>query len=213
MLWEHLVTEGHVRAARLRRVSPAFLALSALLVALSGMYAIYQPPVSVALASPDLLMSQRKQQLIQEVQARFLKAPLLSVSSADLQEFPPEDQLPAVLKALKDSLQSTGSLPSTFPITAAKDPDAFWSWDWPYKSVVSLDRGDLRAFGAVVASTPPNGASRPVRWLAIFRKTSSGWNDVDVRANGFVILKDEPQVSPSDIPVSLNELMGAETMR
>ncbi len=209
MLWELLVTEGHVRAARLRYLAP-FGILAGIFLLAAGWYVLSTAPSSQGFYSgSDFILRQRADQVRQPVLNAFAQVPTLYIAADQVKQLTPEGALPDVLKAVSDGM-ARGSLSADLSVKEAKSAAEFWSWDWPHDKLISLDRGDLRAFGAVVFSHGQAGQSipGPIRWLAIFRKFPAGWDNVAVQANGFTTPPGEKTAAPADIPVSLRTLMG-----
>ena len=208
MLWELLVTDGHVRAARLRYLAPFGILAGVLLFALGWFVLSTGPSSQQFYSNSDFIMRQRADEARQPVLNTFAQVPALSVSSDEVPHLVPESALPDVYKAVRDGM-AAGKPPVDLSIVKAKSAGEFWSWAWPHDRLISLDQGDLRAFGAVVFSKGQPGQSYPgpVRWLAIFRRFPSGWDDVAIQANGFTAPAGEKTAAPADLVLSLRKLM------
>jgi hypothetical protein len=225
MLWEQLVTEGHVRAAQLRNVTRRLIVVAFFLFTIAVIGMAKFPIGSFEFENPGFGLNQKISDFKTSIAEKFASAARLALSSDDLKRIPPADQLPAVLKALRESFHADGTFsdPTTLTLTPAKSADDLWSWKWPLGQILYVDDGDVRAFAAIVGpSTAAPGAayqyyeaaSGPARWLAIFRKTTKGWSDAAIQYNGFIVPEGERAVSPYEIPASLNALLAApETSR
>jgi hypothetical protein len=212
MLWEQLVTDGHVRAARLRRIGPAFLLVAAILLCL-GVGALLRPPrLEIGLYARNVL-NNRVGALRQAVAQRLAQIAPLSLSPEEIKALPPTSALSDVLKRLRDSLKADPPALSA-PFTALPDSAKFWSGEWPRGQIAYLESGDLKAFGAIVVPKPDNTnayyqppPTQPVRWLAIFRKTPNGWEDVALQGSGFVVPPGESVAPAQNLLLSLGTLM------
>ena len=216
MLWEQLVTDGHVRAAQLRKVTRPLIVVAFLLFALAVIGMVAFPIGGFEFANPGFGLNQKVADFKTEIAKSFAEAPRLNLSSADLKLIPPADQLPAVLKVIREGFHPDGtfSTPKLTP-AVAKTADDLWSWKWPLGKVLYVDDGDVRAFAAIVGpSTAGLDSGYPARWLAIFRKTAKGWSDAAIQWNGFVVPEGERAVTPYEVPASLHALLAApETSR
>jgi hypothetical protein len=219
MLWEQLVTEGHARAARLRPLGPPLSILGLILMAI-GCYVLF----ATAFQLPQYnnaanTLQQQAAQFQQQTSSVFSSAQVQNFSESDMAKIPPQSELPLVYKLLASSYQKIGQPPANLAVQTAKSASDFWSWNWPAGKIVYINRGDVQAFGAIVISSQTEPGSdpisqqiqqegpHPVRWLAIFRKTPTGWDDVAIQYQEFVASPDEKTVTPDAIPVTLHKLM------
>jgi hypothetical protein len=122
---------------------------------------------------------------------------------------PPASELPKVAELLRASLAKDGSYPTELSGSIAElEPSAFWQGNWPAGKIVTVNKGDLRAFGAVVV-TQSGGyyGSTPARWIGIFKRTGDGWLVASIEEPGMFYLGNQPTVAPDKIPQSLRTLM------
>ena len=208
MLWELLVTDGHVRAARLRYLAPLGILGGVLLITMGWLVLIEAPPSQAFYSSSEYALIQRADQVRQPVLGTFAQVPGLYVQSTEIPQLVPESELPKIFDAVNGGV-ATGSFPPAMSVSQAKSAAEFWSWNWPRDKLISLDRGDLRAFGAIVfpKAQPGQADLNPVRWLAVYRKFPSGWENVAIKATGFIAPPGEKTAVPADIPISLRKLM------
>ncbi len=215
LLWEQLVTDGHVRAARLRFLAPWVILVGVVSLACGWLVLNGVPQAGQFFSTAENTLNQRAYQVRQPVLNTFSRAYALNASPSQVSQLVPESELPAVYKAVSDGV-ATGSFPAGFAMKQAAGAAEFWSWNWPYDQLIALERGDLRAYGAIVYAKGPagqpdlarlQGFPRPVRWLAIFRKLPDGWDNVAIQGDGFTAPPGEKTVVPGQIPLVLCQLM------
>src|SRR5581483_7707750 len=131
------VTDGHVRAARLRRLQPWIVALAILLLVggaiVIGLAPTIQPATSVA---------SRVQLKLAQIQKRaefaFTALGRLTPHIEDPARLPPDREIPDVVKAMLASLTASGDLPEGNLTFKQIDEDAFWAGNWGTEQVSYL---------------------------------------------------------------------------
>ncbi len=207
MLWEALVTDGHVRAARFRLIAIPLVILGLVCVVLAA------PPGGLFFApfptpALDELSQNFRERAAEPVLQKFGQLQPVSVTPEQIKTLAPASELADVTSLILKSLRSTDALPKDIPIQDVP-ADAFWSFNWPATAIVHVSKGDIHAFGAIV--TPPADQQSPypaVRWLAIFKKQDGKWQNVAVTwGDTFFVPPGTVQVPPNQIPVTLRSLM------
>ena len=210
--WENLVTEGHVRAARLRLAAPYIVTLG-VLVAIIGIYGFITsswqssyPPIRQTL---QLRLNEFRIPIEDNLSALAANHPTFTMEQ--MKVLPPVSELPKVVETLKSGLNKDGSYPKELADSITEvDPTDFWQGSWAPGKIVTVNKGDLRAFGAFVTlGTEYYGAS-VARWIGIFKRVRDGWSAVSINQPGMVYPQFYPVVTPDQIPRSLKTLMGAE---
>ena len=205
LTWELLVTEGHVRAARLRRLQPWIIALAVLLlvsgVLVSGLAPSIQPKTSVA---------SRIQQRLGQMQMRAAAA--FTTLSKLAPRLPKPDRLPAdreileVIPALLSSLNASGDLPEGNLTFGKIDEDAFWAGEWGTERVSYLKSGDTYLLAAY-AHAGPATSTQPVRWVGIVKKISGKWQYASLAWSGLYMPPGLPGTSPQSVALSLDPFL------
>ena len=216
MPWELLVTDGHVRAARLRGIATPFLIAATAFLAAGISWRLYGPQLLWSAVSADTALNDHITKSKQAALKSVAAISALNLSDAEVVKLPSTEQLPGALTLIRDGLRTTDQPPSNLPIAAISNPADFWSGKWPSSKIAYLDKGDLRAFGVAAASKPEvfnQTKTHIFRWLAVFRKDAGIWDDVAIQLDGFVVPNGEAATSPEYIPVSLEKLGLPEPVR
>ena len=210
--WEQLVTEGHVRAARLRMIAPYIIGIGVFAVT-AGVYGFIIKPSHTPLPSMSVTLQNRlhefKAPVIQPFQILSFVPPL---TTEQINELPPDRELPKVIELLKASLQESESYPKELvDIIKEVDLSTFWQGRWPVVGIVTIsDKKDLRAFGATVMQKTRYGTTAPARWIGIFKHSPKGWMVVSISHQGMAAPSEFPTAKPDDLAVSLKKLMGIQ---
>lgn len=207
-LWEYLITDGHVIAARLRLLSPYIIGIGVILTVF-GFYSI--------LIEGNKYPLSLKENYIQKLNK--LKPPILekfsiinkqpSIEQDEIKNLPPLDELPKVVNVILDSLNSNKPYPEEIS-SAIKEVsvDDFWIEQWPTNIIISINKGDIKAFGAILQVGNMNYYSKkPVKWVGVFKKKSDKWLFVSIKSPYLITLSDQPSASPEDLLSSLKQLM------
>ncbi|MBX3607304.1 MAG: hypothetical protein KF788_18635 [Piscinibacter sp.] len=208
MLWESLVSDGHVRAARLRRLQPWFVG-SGLLLIWVGAWVASLAPGTRPEASVASIVQQRlaKAQTRAEAAVTPLQRPTLGAS--ELAALPPVAELSEVIDAVLHSLDRSGELPTdTFTFTET-ERDALWKGDWHSEQLHYLKAGDLYVVAANVNVGQPTRA-QAARWIGVFKKFGDKWQYGSLQGPGLYQPRPYPSLRARDIPLSLAPLLPDE---
>ena len=205
LTWELLVTEGHVRAARLRRLQPWIIALAVLLLVggalVSGLAPSIQPKTSVASR-----IQQRLGQMQMRATAAFTTLSKLTPHVEKPDRLPPDREIPEVVQALLNSLNASGDLPESNLTFSKLDEDAFWAGDWGSERVSYLKSGDTYLFAAY-AHAGPATSTQPVRWVGVAKKMNDKWQYASLAASGLSVPPGLPATSPQSVALSLDPFL------
>jgi hypothetical protein len=207
LLWEELVTDGHVRAARLRSVEPWLIGLGALLI-LGGIY-------MSALILPNPAPDDRGARIAAEVgkvQAGAIAAmnglPSVPVPSDRLANPVSASQISRVSAAILDDLNGSGDLPTDKLNMNVVDADTFWHHQWFFSSLNVTSSGDTTLVGAIVNEGSPS-SPQLTRWLGVFRRRDGHWEAVSIAAPGFYIDPTLHSTTADRIPLALKSVLPA----
>lgn len=205
LLWELLVTDGHVRAARLRRIQPWLIA-AGLLCIWAGFWVAHLAPT----LQPQTSVAMRIQQRLAEIQAREAVA-FTTLSRAPVRPDQPErlapvSQIPQVVQALLSSLNDSGGLPEQAVKLGKLDADAFWTGNWPTEQVSYVKSGRTYLLGAY-AHVGPSTSVQPVRWLGVLKNIAGKWQYASLGGVGTYLPAGVPSTSPQSISLSLEPFL------
>lgn len=169
MLWELLVTDGHVRAARLRRVQPWLIAMGLVLIWLG--YLIVRAGPDLAPGMPATAkVQERLMQLQQHADTTFNRLPQLALSPEAQKSLPPAREVTEVVAAITKALNATGDLPADeIKFQEIEDADAFWQGEWGLEQVNWLREGDTLLVSGNVSTGSPD-YPQPARWAGLFHR-------------------------------------------
>ena len=175
MLWELLVTDGHVRAARFRFVAIPLVILGIICVRLAAppgglVFRAIHPP---RIAGLDREFQQRAAAPVLE---RFRKLTPLSLTPEAIKQLAPTSELQEVTTDILKSLEKSSAPPASLPIKDIS-PEDFWKFAWSPTDIVHFKKDNLHVFGAVAAQP---GGYQAVRWLTIFRQDAGTWSHVEI---------------------------------
>lgn len=203
MLWELLVTDGHVRAARLRRAQPWVIALGLLLLWV-GLWIVHKGPEIRTAASVPALVQERLAQAQLAATAPFALLQSAQVSAADLQRLPNATELPELIETIRRSLQDHDRLPRSEIDFVELKPAAFFAGAWEPEQVAYVNSGNSYLFGARVhrgSATSP----QPARWIGIMKRLGGEWQYATVA--GSTGPSNLPTVAPNAIALTLEPLV------
>lgn len=199
------MTDGHVRAARLRRIQP-WIIVTALLCVWGGIWVARLAPA----IQPQTSVAMRIQQRLSQIQAREALAFNL-LSRAPLRPEQPDrlapvGEIPRVVQALLGALNDSGSLPEKSVKLGKLDAQAFWAGNWPTEQVSYVKSGGTYLLGAY-AHVGPSTSVQPVRWLGALKKIDGKWQYASLAGAGTYIPPRLPSTSPQSISLSLEPFL------
>ena|SRR5438105_4653336 len=208
LLWESLVSDGHVRAARLRRVQPWVVGLGVLLLWLGFWIASRAPTVRTD-ASAASSLQERMVKAHTRANAALAAVPRLSPTASVAGSLPPLSEVAGVIADTLQSLDKSGGLPmATFDFVET-DRQAIWKGDWTAERVHYVRDGDVM----LVAATVNAGSAarvQPMRWMGAFKKFGNRWQYTSLAGAGFFAPREYPAVQPAQIAQSLAPLLPDE---
>lgn len=223
--WEQLVTEGHVLAARLRATSVSVVSTGILLMFLGTCGLLYlQVGTSREVSVPSEFLREKivdyKQSAQNNVKALSFQREL---TDKDRQELAPSSQLPALVDAVLEELNKTGTLPKNIAVVDLA-PKEFWNTRWSNEhsidTVFRVSRKNVMALGALVNV---GNETDPIvkQWVGLFKKqddkwwgllnwvsdnNKGRWLHATLETSALYSYGKLPSVLPQDIPVSIHEL-------
>ena len=205
LTWELLVTDGHVRAAQLRRLQPWIIALAIVLLIggaiVIGLAPNIQPATSVASR-----VQQKLAQLQQRAEVAFTTLGKVPVRVEQPDRLPPDREIREVVDAMLASLTASGDLPEGNLTFKQIDEDAFWAGNFGTERVSYLESGDTYLLGAY-AHVGPSGSTQPVRWVGAVKKVDGKWRYASIAWSGLYLPPGLAGVPPQSIAVSLDPFL------
>jgi hypothetical protein len=205
LLWEALVTDGHVRAARLRWIEPWLIGLGVLLI-LGGI-------CMSALILPKPAPDDRGVRIAAElgkVQAGAIAAmnglAPVPVPSDRLANPVSASQISRVSAAILDDLNGSGYLPTDKLNMNVVDADTFWHHQWFFSSLNVTSSGETTLVGAVV-NEGTQDSPQLTHWLGVFRRRNGHWEAVSIAAPGFYIDPTLHSTTADRIPLTLKSVL------
>lgn len=208
MLWESLVTEGHVRAARVRRMQPWVIVLGLLLI-WGGIWIARRGPDVRPPTSFISILQERAAKLQQRAQAAVDSLPQLNLSPAAVRSLPPQSELGELVAAIRQSLSADDELPATDVDFKEMKPEEFWRGEWPSEQVAYIEDDDTYVFGANVFVGSP-AYPQPVRWIGVMKKAEKDWQYVTLGGNRLVGINELPSSYAGQIALSLTPFLPDE---
>ncbi len=204
MGWQQLVTDGHVRAARVRRLQPGLIAAAVLLL-LAGWWLLEA-------ADAPKAKNDRAGVLREEVERRQLPAliafgglPAPRIGESRLKELPLASSLPEIQRRILTELDRADQVPADLKFKEV-EPSAFWRIPWKPSEMVTTGSGRARLVGGLVNSGTAE-APIPEGWLAAFREKDDKWQGVTILGPGFVQLPQTDAVPIEQIAITLGPLL------
>ena len=229
--WEHLITEGHVRAARLRRVAPYTIALGIALVVI-GVYGFIHLSTQTGVSGIDLQQSLQgkvrdyRHPVLKKIEAmridrEFTEDQILQIAT--------EEKLSKAVQKIMASLEEKDALPSDDFQTLK--PEEFWGKSWPtdvpVTTALTVKKENVLAVGAIVNIGDERYSTQKL-WIGLFKKSDDKawgllnsvfpenkgkWQFASLKAGNFYVLPDKPFVTPDEVTVSLRQLMEIEEVK
>ena len=215
MIWEMLVTDGHVRAARLRRLQPWIIALGIVLIWL-GFWIVRQGPDLAPGVPAQAKIQERLMELVRQVDFTIQKLPQAQVTPEAAKQLPPAKEVAEVVAAITKSLNESGDLPEKdITFVEAKNEEAFWKGDWGTEQVTYLRDGPNVLVGGLVSVGSPS-YPQPARWLGLFhrgeiasgaKKGDKAWAYASLAFGNVFAPRELAYVSPPQVPISLEPFL------
>ena len=208
LLWELLVTDGHVRAARLRRLQPWIVALGVILlwggIWIARLGPSIQPKTSVATR-----VQERLAQIQTRASAAFTGLARVPVHPDKPDRLPAITEIPEVVQTLLTSLNNSGKLPDDGNLTFTKvDEEAFWAGAWPTEQISYLKSGD-KYLVAAYAHVGPSTSQQAVRWVGAVKNIDGKWQYASIGWSGLYQPPGLASTSPQAIGLSLDTFLPA----
>jgi len=201
-LWQLLVTDGHVQAARIRAVQPWLTSIGIGLILIGALLQFVIP--APVLRSRDQLVQQEYDALYAPVRTLVLGLPSERVATRDYNKLVPAAEIPAVAAAIEDALNASWKLPHDRLTLVEVSPTTFWLEPWPFFSLISTGNDDLKLVGAAVnVSTPSEPKLR--RWIGIFQQKNGRWRHVSLGIPEY--FAPAPSASFADVALDLKPLL------
>ncbi|MGP1354053.1 MAG: hypothetical protein ACTS1Z_12085 [Parasphingopyxis sp.] len=207
--WEQLVTDGHVRAARVRRIQPVLVGLGIFLILL-GWWTFSSIETSATENNRASTLQGEVERQQREARLALAGLPAPSVAREDLSQIPTTDQATEIERQMLDSLNASNEVPASLPNgldVQSLDTEAFWNDAWEAGTAYVVDTRRVKLLGVIL-----NGGSAEYpqlqRWLAVFRHADGDWEVVYISAPDFIGPPDTPSVDIGEIPITLRPVLG-----
>jgi hypothetical protein len=204
-LWQLLVTDGHVQAARIRAVQPWLTSTGIGLILLGALLQFLTP--APILRSRDELLHQQFEAIYSPAISAVAGLARVHFIPSDSKKLTSVDELPQVVGFVEDSLNHGGQVTHKRLILSQVDPQSFWHRPWPLFRLISTGNRDLKLVGAIVNVADPDHLD-PYRWLGVFRKHNGRWQYVSLAGNTFYA--PPPAAQLRDIAIDLSPLLPQE---
>ena len=201
MLWEQLVTDGHVRAARLRRLQPWILISGLALIwigaRVAGLAPVVRPTASIA-----GIVQEKASALHRQAVSAFGTIPRSVLSKEDAGKLPPVSEVVELIRAIQKSLDASSDLDEHAIHFKELGTDDLWKGNWGVAQAGYLKSGD---FYLVVANVAAGSEAnpQPMRWVGAFREFDGKWQYVTLAGPGFFQPPGFPAVRADGLALSL----------
>lgn len=222
LAWQSLVTQAHVRAARLRRSAKLLNFVGALCAVVGFTFAFgfsqmvpydfgtfkRAPKPQPSLESPG--PAPRSESPEAKVLRVFdeLAAPITIEDGNST--VPDAIEVARIRDAILKGLQNDDRLPDT--IRTLESGRILWRGDWPAGEVVWQRNQDVVAAAAIVRLDPEageaaatldgnyvEGSVRLLRWIGIFSKQDGTWTALSIKADNFFGPRGSTYIGPSEV--------------
>lgn len=208
MLWESLVSEGHVRSVRLRRLQPWILGAGLLLIWLGIWVASLAPPVRSD-SSVLSILQQRVAKARARAEAALAGVPRPALGPAESASLPPYAELPELIDTTLQSLERSGALPTDTLDFVETERASFWKGQWVVERVHYAKSGDfvlVAGYVNVGTATRP----QPARWMGAFKKFGDKWQYGSLAGGGLYAPRPYPALRAGDLSLSMAPLLPDE---
>ena len=229
--WERLITEGHVRAARLRSARPYAISLGIALVDVGFYGFMYlSAPSPENSFNPERIVLSKAEEYRRPVQQKIDAMRLTrKFNGEEIAKVATPQELTHRVQNILTALHEKGELlDEGFRTLEAKE---FWDSPWPQDDPVTtafvVNKGDLIAIGSYVnEGDEENPDLKP--WIGLFKKEADKawgmlnfvfpenkgqWLFASLKDGPLYVLPDKPSANPQDIAVSMRALMDMEDER
>lgn len=206
--WEHLVTQGHVRAARWRKAAPFLFWGAVAAIILGVLLALslpHNPPSTRASEAKAAYADEQRRAVSQFMQAagdRLSQPPQTAIQA------PTPDAAQAAFTAALGALRRDGDLPATVTRQTA---DAFWRADWQADRIQAVEDGRNILIGYYVDFANRSYQQPPQvrRIFALIRRDDQGeWQHYCLAMPGAPPCG-SPTIDPTTIPATMRGLLPA----
>lgn len=204
LLWEQLVTEAHVRAARLRRIQPLLVG-TAIAMMITGVFILQniKPPEVENDRLKTLTTYVDRQQW--RVLEAFSGLPQPRISPSEVPRLIEGPAMVTLHQEVLTELNRAGDLPAN-PKLGEVEPSAFWRSPWPKDRFVWTGSGDVRVVGGLFNAGNAEFPS-PMRILFVYRRHGDDWTAVTVAGPDFISLAGTPHVPIQTLPITLKPVL------
>lgn len=204
LIWEQLVTEAHVRAARLRRIQPLLvgIAIAMMIIGVFILQRIKPPEVENDRLKTLTTYVERQQWRVLEA---FSGLPRPRISPSEVARLIDGPATFTLHQEILTELNRAGDLPAN-PKLREVEPSAFWRSPWPKDRLVWTGSGDVRVVGGLVNAGDAEFPA-PARVIIVYRRHGDDWTAVTVDAPGFISFVETPPVPIQTLPITLKPVL------
>jgi hypothetical protein len=207
--WEYLVTDGHVRAARLRWMQPWLVTIGSGFLVVGFFLAVGVSGPATTINSTNRLGSEVSDAQKPVVEAVNGLPPLKFAEGTTPQLVAAKEIGSALIPLVLGELNKHDRLPSDQVEISTATASGFWRKEWPHDKLIATGNDTVKLVGGVV-----NAGSEayvvPRRWLGIFRKTSGKWQYATAEGSEMIAVENQPHVLPEAIPLTLSPTLPEE---
>lgn len=203
-LWQALVSDGHVRAARLRRMQPWIVAAGIVMLWI-GFWIASRAPAVRHDTSAAAILQERIGRLHQRAQAAVTALPRLAPGLPAAQ-LPPVAEVAEVVAQTLQSLDKSGELPAAAIDFLETNRAALWKGEWTAERVQYLRSADVVLVAATVNAGSATRA-QPMRWMGAFKKFGDRWQYASLAGANFFAPREYPVAAPAQIGLTLAPLL------
>ena len=210
-LWEQLVTDGHVRVARVRWMRPWLLTASIAAI-LAAVFLL----LKVQPANEDFqdwaAIRQKMDDIAAPAHSAVNRLAPIQLSSSDSSQLVAASEIPQIINVIVPGLNANDQLPTAKIATDNQSKEDFWRKPWSYKSLVSTSGQGVVLVGGIFNMTPrtpgyENYPPNPARWIGVFRKNGSIWQYATLEGPDLLSVPNHPAVAAQQIPLTLQSVL------
>lgn len=204
--WEQLVTDGHVRAARVRRIQPVLvtLAIALMVVGWTLMGAANRFQSGGSSARQEALSTVVQQRQWRAIDA-FAGMPAPRVGKSQIKTLPLAATLTTTQSRIITELNRAGEVPEDLHLREV-EPSEFWRVPWKPGELITTHSGSVRIVGGLINRGSAEYGD-VARWLGVFSRQSGEWKGLSIIAPGFFAVEGLPTASIASIPVTLEPIL------